>query len=64
MKATDLPSWAWRDPAEVAERREEMSCEGCLFRLVLVLDTPQCVKHRGRVGQGMYRCSDYRETKR
>lgn len=59
MKATELPSWAWRDPAEVAERLELMTCEGCMFRLVLVLGTPECVKHKGRVGERMWRCGDF-----
>ena len=64
MKATDLPSWAWRDPMEVAARRESMSCEGCRFRFP-VFDTYQCVKHKGRVGVRMYRCEDFHlETKR
>ena len=26
-----LESWEFRDPAEVAERRESQSCKGCLW---------------------------------
>lgn len=63
MKATELPAWWWRDPSEVAERLEAMSCEGCIFRLTLVMDTPECVKHKGRVGHSMYRCGDYLEPR-
>ena len=28
-KPTDLPSFAWGDPAKVAERLESMTCKGC-----------------------------------
>ena len=63
MKSTELPSWAWRNPEEVAIRREEMSCVGCLFRVTL-LAIPQCLKHKGRIGADMYRCSDFKETRK
>jgi len=63
MNSTDLPSWVWRDPLEVAARREAMSCVGCLFRLV-VLDRPVCAKFARRGGEKMYRCGDYQEMKR
>ena len=61
MAATDLPAWAWRDPLEVAARRESMSCVGCLFRL-MVLDRAVCVKHTGRSGEQMYRCDDFKRA--
>jgi len=59
MAATDLPSWAWRDPMEVAARREARDCCGCVFRVV-VFARIICVKHAGRGGESMYRCVDFR----
>lgn len=56
-------SWMWRDPAEVAERREAMSCVGCVFRMV-VLGRPVCAKFAKRSGESMYRCSEFKEMKR
>lgn len=29
MNSPDLPRWMWRDPAEVAERVEAGTCQGC-----------------------------------
>lgn len=59
VATSDLPSWAWRDPMEVAARREGMSCVGCLFRVV-VFARIICVKHTGRGGEQMYRCVDFK----
>ena len=60
MNATDLPSWAWRDPAEVAERREAMTCTGCIFKLGL-WGVEYCIRHDGRAGESMRRCMDYHQ---
>ena len=61
MAASDLPSWAWGDPLEVAARREAMRCDGCMFQVAL-FGQVACVRHAGRGGEQMYRCNDFKEA--
>jgi hypothetical protein len=57
-----LMRWEFRDPLEVAMRREAMSCQGCRFLVsVVVLGERRqvCEKHR----RGVQRCREFEEKR-
>lgn len=59
MKATELPTFMWRDPAEAYERIESATCKGCLSLAKTRIATVT-VEHCKRGKKAGVRCKHYR----
>ncbi|TRZ57350.1 MAG: hypothetical protein D4S02_13810 [Rhodocyclaceae bacterium] len=67
MSACNLPSWAWRDPADALDRKRALErkaypCRRCGFHAAL-WGIEYCLKHQQKSGRKLRICNDYIERK-